>query len=149
MYDIEDLLFQIEEELKNGKKAIFGSGVTVDAEVIYAIVDKIRSSLPEVIREAKAIVKDSNMRYQADAMRAREIINDASQRANEMLAQHSIIEQAQKEANAIRAQAQDYANRLRQNVNEDLQALLSDAEVALSESLNIIAKAKNSFDPQN
>ncbi len=149
MYDIEDLLFQIEEELKNGKKSLFGSGVTVDAEVIYAIVDKIRSSLPEVIREAKAIVRNSDKRYQEETLRAQGIINDATQRANQMLAQHTIIEQAQKEANAIRAQAQDYANRLRQNVNEDLQALLSDAEVALSESLNIISKAKNSFDSNN
>ncbi|MBO7178202.1 MAG: hypothetical protein J6V69_03805 [Clostridia bacterium] len=149
MYDIEDLLFQIEEELKNGKKSLFGSGVTVDAEVIYAIVDKIRSSLPEVIREAKVIVRNSDRRYQEDKLKAQGILNDATQRANQMLAQHSIIEQAQKEANAIRAQAQDYASRLKQNVNEDLQALLSDAEVALSESLSIISKAKNSFDPQN
>ena len=92
MYDIEDLLFQIEEELKNGKKSLFGSGVTVDAEVIYAIVDKIRSSLPEVIREAKAIVRNSDKRYQEETLRAQGIINDATQRANQMLAQHTIID---------------------------------------------------------
>ncbi len=146
MYDIEDLLFQIEEELKNGKKALFGSGVTVDADVIYAIVDKIRSSLPDVVREAKAIVRNSDKRYQEETLRAQGIINNATQRANELLANHTIIEQAQKEAQAIRAQAQDYSARLRENVNEDLQALLTDAEAALAESLNIISKAKASFD---
>ena len=146
MYDIEDLLFQIEEELKNGKKALFGSGVTVDADVIYAIVDKIRSSLPDVVREAKAIVRNSDKRYQEETLRAQGIINNATQRANELLANHTIIEQAQKEAQAIRAQAQDYSVRLRENVNEDLQALLTDAEAALAESLNIISKAKASFD---
>ncbi len=145
MYDIEDLLFQIEEELKNGKKSLFGTGVTVDSDVIYAIVDKIRSSLPDVVREAKAIVRNSDKRYQEETLRAQGIINNATQRANEMLANHTIIEQAQKEALAIRAQAQDYSARLRENVNEDLQALLGDAEAALSESLNIISKAKASF----
>ena len=29
MYDIEDLLFQIEEELKNGKKALKGKKITL------------------------------------------------------------------------------------------------------------------------
>ena len=66
MYDIDDLLYQIEEELKNGKKSLFGSGVTIDADAIYAIVDKIRASLPDVIREAKAIVRNSDRRYQEE-----------------------------------------------------------------------------------
>lgn len=146
MYDIEDLLFQIEEELKNGKKALFGSGVTVDSDVIYAIVDKIRAALPDVVREAKAIVRNSDRRYQEETLRAQGIINSAQQRANEILANHTIIEQAQKEASAIRAQALDYSTRLKDSVNQDLQALLSDAEAALSESLKIISRAKSSFD---
>lgn len=146
MYDIEDLLFQIEEELKNGKKTLFGSGVTVDADVIYAIVDKIRSSLPDVVREAKAIVRNSDRRYQEETMRAQGIINSAQQRANEILANHTIIEQAQKEANAIRAQAVEYSNTIRESVSEDLKSLLGDAEHSLSESLKIITKAKNAID---
>ena len=145
MYDIEDLLFQIEEELKNGKKSLFGSGVTIDADVIYAIVDKIRASLPDVVREAKAIVRNSDRRYQEETMRAQGIINSAQQRANEILANHTLIEQAQKEAAAIRAQAVEYSNCLRSSVNEDLEALLSDAEIALAESLKIITRAKSSF----
>ena len=145
MYDIEDLLFQIEEELKNGKKSLFGSGVTIDADVIYAIVDKIRASLPDVVREAKAIVRNSDRRYQEETMRAQGIINSAQQRANEILANHTLIEQAQKEASAIRAQAVEYSNCLRKSVNEDLEALLSDAEAALAESLKIITRAKASF----
>ncbi len=145
MYDIEDLLFQIEEELKNGKKSLFGSGVTIDADVIYAIVDKIRASLPDVVREAKAIVRNSDRRYQEETMRAQGIINSAQQRANEILANHTLIEQAQKEASAIRAQAVEYSNCLRKSVNEDLEALLSDAEAALAESLKIITRAKSSF----
>lgn len=146
MYDIEDLLFQIEEELKNGKKALFGSGVTVDADIIYALVDKIRSSLPDVIREAKAIVRDRDKRYQEGTMRAQGIINDANQRAQEMLANHTIIEQAQREAQAIRAQAQDYSSRLKENVCNDLEILLSDIENALSDSVTIVRNAKASIE---
>ncbi|MBR2349188.1 MAG: hypothetical protein IKA77_01020 [Clostridia bacterium] len=146
MYDIEDLLFQIEEELKNGKKALFGSGVTVDADVIYAIVDKIRASLPDIVREAKAIVRNSDRRYQEETIRAQGIISQAQQRANEMLANHTIIDQAQKEAAAIRAQALDYSNRLKSSVQEDVVALLADTEAAIAESLKIVSRAKSNIE---
>ena len=78
-------------------------------------------------------------------MRAQGIINSAQHRDNEILANHTLIEQAQKEASAIRAQAVEYSNCLRKSVNEDLEALLSDAEAALAESLKIITRAKCSF----
>ncbi len=149
MYDIEDLLFQIEEELKNGKRSLFGSGVTVDADVIYAIVDKIRSSLPDVVRQAQAIIKNSDKRYQEETLRAQGIINSAQQRANEILANHTLIEQAQQEASAIRAQAVDYSTRLRESLSQDVNALLEDTEAALNESLNIILRAKNSFNKKD
>ncbi|MBO7156731.1 MAG: hypothetical protein J6V83_04940 [Clostridia bacterium] len=146
MYDIEDLLFQIEEELKNGKKSLFGSGVTIDADVIYSIVDKIRASLPDIVREAKAIVRNSDRRYQEETIRAQGIISQAQQRANEMLANHTIIDQAQKEAAAIRAQAIDYSNRLKSSVHEDVVALLADTEAAIAESLKIVSRAKSNIE---
>ncbi len=149
MHDIEDLLFQIEEELKNGKKSLFGSGVTVDADVIYDLVDQIRRNLPNDIREARVIIKNSDKRYQEETLRAQGIINSAQQRANEILANHTLIEQAQKEASAIRAQAVDYSTRLRESLSQDVNTLLEDTEAALTESLNIIIRAKNSFNKKD
>ena len=108
MEDIEDLLVQIEEEVSNGKRALFGSGVTVNGDVIYSLVDRIRAAVPDIMREAKAIVHNSEKRQQEESMRARNIVEQAQKRADEILANHNIIQQAEKEAEAIRAQATDF-----------------------------------------
>ena len=63
-----------------------------------------------------------------------------------MLANHTIIDQAQKEAAAIRAQALDYSNRLKSSVQEDVVALLADTEAAIAESLKIVSRAKSNIE---
>lgn len=142
MDDIEDLLYQIEQEVRSGKKALFGSGVTVNGDVIYSLVDQIRSALPGVMREAKAIVNSSERRLQEESARAQNIVRQAQQRADEILSNHAIIMQAQQEADAIRAQAMDYARRLTDDVNNDISDMLADAAATLSDSLELIRKAQ-------
>lgn len=142
MDDIEDLLYQIEQEVRSGKKALFGSGVTVNGDVIYSLVDQIRSALPGVMREAKAIVNSSERRLQEESARAQNIVRQAQQRADEILSNHAIIMQAQQEAEAIRAQAMDYARHLTDDVNNDISDMLADAAATLSDSLELIRKAQ-------
>ncbi len=142
MDDIEDLLYQIEQEVRSGKKALFGSGVTVNGDVIYSLVDQIRSALPGVMREAKAIVNSSERRLQEESARAQNIVRQAQQRADEILSNHAIIMQAQQEAEAIRAQAMDYARRLTDDVYGDISDMLSDAAATLTDSLELIRKAQ-------
>lgn len=142
MDDIEDLLYQIEQEVRSGKKALFGSGVTVNGDVIYSLVDQIRSALPGVMREAKAIVNSSERRLQEESARAQNIVRQAQQRADDILSNHAIIMQAQQEADAIRAQAMDYARRLTDDVNNDISDMLADAAATLSDSLELIRKAQ-------
>ncbi len=149
MDDIEDLLYQIEQEVRSGKKALFGSGVTVNGDVIYSLVDAIRSALPGVMREAKSIVSNSERRQQEETARAQRIIAQAQKRADEMLSDHAIIMTAQKEADAIRAQAADFAKRLNQDVTEDISSLLADTEATLADSLAIIRRAQANLEKRN
>lgn len=142
MDDIEDLLYQIEQEVRSGKKALFGSGVTVNGDVIYSLVDSIRAALPGVLREAKAIVNSSERRLQEESARAQNIVKQAQQRADEILSDHAIIMTAQREAEAIRAQAIDYVRHLTDDVYIDLSNMLSDASATLTDSLELIRKAQ-------
>lgn len=146
MVDIEDLLVQIEEELANGKKSLFGAGVTVNAEVIYSLVDKIRSSIPDMIREARQILSNAERIQIEETKRAQNIIQVAQQRADAMLAEHNIIMQAQREAEAIKRQAIEFDTRMREGVYKDIGAMLSDTESILEENLALIRKAIASKD---
>ncbi|MFA5449804.1 MAG: hypothetical protein WC292_05145 [Clostridia bacterium] len=144
MEDIEDLLIQIEEEVNNGKKSLFGNGVTIDPDIIFALVDRIRNTLPDIIREARYVVQNSEKRRAEEALKAQNIMLSAQKRAEEMLSGHTIIEQAEREAEAIRNQANEYRSRIYGEIKADINALLSDTEATLTESLAIVTSARNS-----
>lgn len=146
MEDVEDLLLQLEQELNEGKKSLFGGGVTVDAETMYGIIDRIRAALPEMIREAKYIVQTNEKRRQEETLRAQNLIQAAQARADEMLNEHAIIQQAQREANAIRAQAMDYKAQVERKIRQELTDLLAETESVLSDALNIIHRSQLKYD---
>lgn len=102
MEDIEDILLEIEQTVHDGKKALFGGGVVVNADYILSAVDRIRRALPDMVREARQIIAANERKRQEDAARAESIISAAIQKANQMLSDHEIIKQAEKEAEAIR-----------------------------------------------
>lgn len=141
MEDIEDLLLEIEEEISEGRKSLFGSGVTIDGDRILSVCDRIRASYPDVIREARIIVATSEKRRNEETLRAQNMIAAAEKRANDLLKDHNIIEQATREAEAIRAQANEYRDNIMAAVKNDIGIIMKKTENTLSESLRIIRNA--------
>ena len=145
MDEIEELLQQIERELANGKRPIFGGGVTVDDEAIYAAIDGIRAAVPGAVREAKIILRDSEKRMEAESNRARDIIQKAEQRAEEILNEHVIVQKAREEAEMIRRQADAYVAKSRTDARNELVNLLETTDDALAKSLKLVRQTLNSL----
>lgn len=143
MEDIEDILLEIEQEVQNGKKSLFGGGVTINAEMLLTAVDRIRHALPDTVREARQIIAANERKRREDAERSEGIISSARQRADQMLSDHEIIKQAEREAEAIRRQAIEYKARLEADIKSDIGILLGGCERSLSEALDIVRNANN------
>jgi hypothetical protein len=141
MEDIEDLLLKIEQELSKGKKTLIVSGTVIDAAVIYGLVDRIRNSLPDVVREARYIVKTSSRRQQEEEGKAQQIISQAKTKADIILSEHEIIKMAQKESEAIKNEALEFKDRIIKDVAKDIDIMLSGVEGKLLENLQIIRTA--------
>ena len=77
-----------------------------------------------MVKEARQIIAANERKRQEDAARAESIISAAIQKANQMLSDHEIIKQAEKEAEAIRMQAMDYKDRLESDVKATLWCFL-------------------------
>lgn len=141
MDEIEEMLQLIERELSNGKRPLFGAGVTVDAEAIYAAVERIRAAVPQAVREARIVLRDSEKRMEAESSRAREIVRKAEERADEILSEHQIVARAEEQANAIMRNAEAYAAKVRADAYNELVEMLSKTDEALSGSLELVRAA--------
>ncbi|MDR3185236.1 MAG: hypothetical protein LBU04_00235 [Christensenellaceae bacterium] len=149
MEDIEDLLLQIEEELDNGKKSFFGSGVTVDADVIYNIIDKIRHVHSSGSQKPRGTLSSMEQKHADDIIKAQNIVLQAQQRAEQILGEHNIVYQAQREAESIKKQANDYRARVLSEVKEDVNALLTDTQRNLADAINAVNRALKNNNSQD
>ena len=141
MEDIEDLLLKIEQELSQGKKTLIGSGTIIDAATIYGLVDRIRNSLPDVVREARYIVKTSSRRQQEEEEKAHQIISQAKNKADIILSEHELVKMAQKESEAIKSEALEFKNRIIKDIAKDIEIMLTGVEDKLLENLQIVRTA--------
>lgn len=142
MEDIEDVLLEMEQELAEGKKSIFGSGVTVNAEAMYGLIDRIRNSLPDVVREARYIVQNNERIRQEETYRAQNMIAAAQQRHDQLISEHEVVKAAKARADEIVREAEAYARETRTEFCRDLGLLLQKTGNQLEAALNVVRSAQ-------
>lgn len=141
---ILDVLNQLEELIEDSTKVPLTGKVLVDDEVIFDLIDRIRTALPEEIRQAKWINNERDKildearkdagRYVEEAKKEiskladeTEVVQQAKERGQE------IVDQARQVAKEIKEGAMDYAHNLLQGLKGSLEKSLSHVEQGLDE----------------
>ena len=139
MENIEMLIADLENLISSGKKAPFSANdVVLNRNYALEMVDRIKQSLPEIIKEAQYI-KQENERIKADAISyAQKTVQQAEKRAEELLDQNEIIARAQEEAENIRQNALEYKNKVEFEVKIKIDQLLKVSEVTITDALMLI-----------
>ena len=121
MNDVLVLIDELDDTVNNAKSGLLGSQVKVDKEETYAILDRMRSTIPEEIKQARWIAKEREEML-AEAKRESERMLEAAreERARltdeEEIAKHAerraekIVEDARGRERHIRLAAEDYAD---------------------------------------
>lgn len=144
MEDMEDLLILIEQELSQGRKPVLGTGTIINASVIYELIERIRNSIPEIIREARYIVQNSARMQKEESEKVQQMVLKAQGRADQILSEHEIVKIAQREAEAIKNEALEFKAKIFKEISKDIDIMLVSVEKTLAENLQIIRKAQQS-----
>ncbi|XOQ48622.1 MAG: ATPase [Eubacteriales bacterium] len=132
----EELLDELYEMIEKAWSFPLSRGRAVlNAEEVRQILDEIRSSLPQEIRQARAICAD-RAQIIADAKREAEtIVRVAEERAKAMVNQDEIVKQAQQKANDILSQTQARCREMRKASNDYIDDLMKRTDDGLSANL--------------
>lgn len=134
--DILALIDNMEDLVAEGKKVPLTSSVMVNEQKVYDIIDEIRGSFPDEIKQARWIVKErQEMLDEAEKESAR-IVDEARASAEERAAETEVVkladEQAAKILDDVRAKereirlgAEDYADEMLANLEVNLGKLLT------------------------
>ncbi len=144
MMNMDELLDQLDEALDGGMK-FPGKKVVLSSETIRAIIDDIRMTMPNEIKQAKVIVADradiiTNAKREADT-----IIRAAEERAKAMVAGEEITKLAQAKAGEIIANAQSKSKEMRKAAQEFVDDIMRRADEGLTENLAEVRKTRASL----
>ncbi len=134
--DIMALIDKLEEVIAEGKKVPFSSSVLVAEEKIYEIIDEIRATLPEELKQARWIVKERQDMLDEAEKEAQRVINEAKEKAAAAASESEIVKLAEEKAaeiieaarakeREIRLSAEDYADEMLANLEVNLSKLLA------------------------
>ncbi len=101
--DVLVLIDKLDDTVHNSKPVPLTDQVRVDKEEIYDILDQMRATIPEEIKQARWIVKEAR-EEQTHLISEEEIVKQAERQADE------IVEDARAREREIRLGAEDYAD---------------------------------------
>lgn len=129
------LLDRLEVLVSGSWRVPFTSRAAVDENVLFDIIDQMRISIPEEVKQAGELLKEREKLLSAAAEEADRVVEEAKEQAARLLDEHEIAAAARAEAASIRQQVQREAAETRRGADDYALGVLSDLEGRLSSLL--------------
>ncbi len=134
--DVLVLIDKLDDLVHNSKQVPLTDQVRVDKEEIYDLLDQMRATIPEEIKQARWIVKERQEMLAEAKREAERILVEARERQDQLIAEQEvtreaeraaedIIEDARAREREIRLGAEDYADDVLHSLEENLSKFIS------------------------
>jgi len=142
--DLLNALNELEELIENSGKIPFTKKVMVEEDRLLDLLDRIRTTMPEEVRQAKWIIQEREKVLNDSQKEAMRIMDDAQKQVERKADDSEIVRQAKINAEEIIAKAEGMAAEIREgakgyaddilvNLQESLGKILSQIEQGRSE----------------
>jgi hypothetical protein len=109
-------------------------------ERLFEFIEKIRSTLPAEMGQAKLIAKDKDRVLREAQERAQAIVSDASEAHASLIDEHEIVTRARTTAETVLREAEARAQRIREGADTYAAQVLLDLDNRLSTALGSVKK---------
>lgn len=135
--DVIALLDRLENLVASSARVPLTGKIITDEEAIYNILDDIRSSMPDELKQAKMVVRERDRLVEQAKIEAEQIISEAMSKAAKLASESSIVAEAKKQAQEI----VDKARAVSQEISDGARLYAHDTLNSLAESLARISEA--------
>src|SRR5881275_1034327 len=136
--DVLVLIDKLDDLVHNAKPVPLTDQVRVDKEEIYDILDQMRATIPEEIKQARWIVKERQEMLAEAKKEAERIIKDARERQERLVGEEEVTKQAERAAEDIVEDARAREREIRLGAEEILNTL----EVNLSKFIAAVQRGR-------
>jgi len=140
--DVLVLIDKLDDLVHNAKSVPMTDTVRVDKEEIYDILDQMRATIPEEIKQARWIVKERQEMLAEAKKEAERIIRDARERQEQLVGQEEITKQAERAADDIVEDARAREREIRLGAEDYADEILKTLEVNLSKFISAVQRGR-------
>jgi cell division septum initiation protein DivIVA len=119
--DVLALIDKLDDLVHNARAVPLTDQVRIDREAVYEILDQMRATIPEEIKQARWIVKERQEMLAEAKREADRIVDEAKDKAERQASQQEVVKLAEKQASdllddarmrerEVRLGAEDYAD---------------------------------------
>ncbi len=140
--DVLVLIDKLDDLVHNAKPVPLTDQVRVDKEEIYDILDQMRATIPEEIKQARWIVKERQEMLAEAKKEAERIIKDARERQERLVGEEEVTKQAERAAEDIVEDARAREREIRLGAEDYADEILNTLEVNLSKFIAAVQRGR-------
>jgi vacuolar-type H+-ATPase subunit H len=140
--DVLTIIDKLDDLVHKAKQVPLRDQVRVDREEVYEILDQMRATIPEDIKQARWIVKERQELLAAGKREAERILEGAGERQTQLVSQHEVIRQAELAAEGIIEDARAREREIRLGAEDYAEEILYTLEVNLSKFIAAVQRGR-------
>jgi vacuolar-type H+-ATPase subunit H len=140
--DIASRIQQLEELIMVAKSMPLSSSVLVNREEVLELVQEMRASLPEEIKQARWVVKDREQLLAKARRDAEQLIQKALSEQAQLVSREEVVKASMQEAERILSEARDQARQIRLEAEDYMDQKLAAFEATLTRTVEQIAQIR-------
>jgi len=140
--DVLVLIDKLDDIIHNARSVPLTDSVMIDREEIYDILDQMRSTIPEEIKQARWIVKERQEMLAEAKQEAERVLTDAQERADRLASETEVVRLAEKNAQGIMEDARDRERDVRLGAEDYADEVLGTLEVNLGKFLQAVQRGR-------
>lgn len=141
--DVLVLIDKLDDQVHNAKPVPLTDQVRVDKEEVYDILDQMRATIPEEIKQARWIVKERQEMLAEAKREAERIIKEGQEKQKQLIAQEEVTRQAEREAEDILEDARAREREIRLGAEDYADEILGTLEVNLSKFIGAVQRGRD------
>jgi cell division septum initiation protein DivIVA len=141
--DIMALIDRVEEAMDNSRTVPLMRGRLLDVDKVYEIIDEIRASFPDELKQARWIVKERQEMIEESEKEANRILEEARDRADAMAAEQEVVKRANEQAASILDTARQQEREIRLGAEDYADEMLANLEVNLGKLLTAVQRGRD------
>ena len=141
--DVLVLIDKLDDLIHNAKPVPLTDQVRVDKEEIYDILDQMRATIPEEIKQARWIVKERQEMLAEAKREAERVIKEGHEKQTQLVASEAVTREAERGADDIMEEAKVREREIRLGAEDYADEILGTLETNLSKFISAVQRGRD------